>query len=65
MGPQFSFGVYSPPTSQYESAELFNPNDQPSGSVITAQKCCPVLIEKSSSHGIANSASLNNATRIS
>lgn len=66
MGPQFSFGIYAP--SGHSSAQLFNPND--SGGVkvpyLTAQKCCPVLIEKNSpALGILNcETSCDTASRI-
>uniref|UniRef100_A0A914EFI6 BCAS3 domain-containing protein n=1 Tax=Acrobeloides nanus TaxID=290746 RepID=A0A914EFI6_9BILA len=46
MGPQFSFGVYTP--TSHSSAQLFNPNDT-HGTIASLQKCCPVLIDKNSS----------------
>ncbi|KAI6192472.1 BCAS3 domain-containing protein [Aphelenchoides fujianensis] len=51
MGPQFSFGVYA--YNGHASAELVSPSaNQPLHVFTTAQKCCPVLIEKNSNIGI-------------
>jgi len=50
-GPQFTFGIYA--ATGHSSAQLFSPNDSHStNTFVTAQKCCPVLIEKNSAYPI-------------
>jgi hypothetical protein len=62
MGPQFSFGIYTP--SGHASAELFNPNDSLANTPFPgSQKCCPVLIEKNSATlGILNCDTSSDST---
>uniref|UniRef100_A0AC34QHD9 BCAS3 domain-containing protein n=1 Tax=Panagrolaimus sp. JU765 TaxID=591449 RepID=A0AC34QHD9_9BILA len=59
-GPQFAFGMYT--TTGHSSAQLFTPNDTHSiNTFITAQKCCPVLIEKNSAYPIMGNEFSNNS----
>jgi hypothetical protein len=63
MGPQFTFGHYA--ASGHASAQLFNPNDSHSATMYTtAQKCCPVLIEKNSSYSGISNDFVNDSSRI-
>jgi len=52
LGPQFTFGIYT--NNKHASTELMCPSaaNKPLQMFTTAQKCCPVLIEKNSNIGI-------------